>query len=262
MLRLMISVLFCWAASQAAWAQERLAARMSYAVYAAGLNVMVIDARAILGPDGYRVDVGYHTTGLFGMLMPARIDSFVQGVWAGGMPAPVRYASWGMVRGQERRATLDYVDGHPVVTTLEPSDDGEHERVPPALREGFDSLSAMAYLVRRVAESGACDGDLRLFDGRRAMEITSRTGGTEKLAPDYRSEFSGEALRCNFVGRQLAGFSRDVDAKERTRTHESQAWLARVVPGEPALPVRISFETRFFGHATAFLTEVRTVPPK
>lgn len=262
MVRLLVSALLCTAISAAAQAQERLAARMSYAVYAAGLNVMVIEARAWLGPESYRVDVGYRTTGLFGVFMPAQIDSFVQGGWAGPMPDPVRFASWGIVRGGERRTTLDYAAGQPVVTTLKPADDGDHEPVPLAQREGVDSLSAMAYLVRHLAETGECDGHMRLFDGRRVMEITSRTGGRETLRPDYRSVFQGPALRCDFHGRLLAGFPRDADAKERMRDHKSEAWLAPVIPGEPALPVRVAFETRFFGSAVAYLTLVEPVPPR
>jgi len=32
------------------------------------------------------------------------------------------------------------------------------------------------------------------------------------------------------------------------------AWLAPFLPGTPALPVRISFQTRWFGVATMYLT--------
>ena len=242
-------------------AQEHLAARMTYAVYAAGLNVMVIDVRAFLSPEDYRVELGYHTTGLFGLLKPTRIDSFAQGRWVGERPAPVRFATWGTVGGAVRRTTLDYPNGHPVVTTLDPPDDGEHEAVPAADRHGLDTLSAMADLVRQVARSGSCDGQLRLFDGRRVMDVTSHTVGMEQLAPDYRDAFSGPALRCDFAGRMLAGFPVDMGATGRARVHHSHAWLAQVVPGEPALPVRITFETRFFGEATAYLTQAEAVPP-
>jgi hypothetical protein len=259
MLRLLASVLLSIAISTQAQAQERLAVRLSYAVYAAGFTVMMIDADALLTPHSYRVGLEYRTTGLFGLFMPAPIDSFAQGRWAGALPEPVRFASWGTVRGLERRTTLDYPAGNPVVTTLQPADDGDHEGVPPRLREGFDSLSAMAYLTRHVAETGGCDGHMRLFDGRRAMEIVSHTSGCETLAPDHRSVFAGPALRCDFDGRLLAGFPRDADARERARDHKSQAWLARVVPGEPALPVRIVFETSFFGSAVAYLTSAKPV---
>jgi hypothetical protein len=127
-------------------------------------------------------------------------------------------------------------------------------------RDTLDSLSAMAFLVRQVAQTGRCDGTVRIFDGRRVLETSSHTVGMEVVRPDYRSKFQGTALRCDMRARQLAGFQHDADEAEIRRIHISQAWLAPLVPGQPALPVRVVFETRFFGSATAYLTEFGPTP--
>lgn len=230
-------------------------ARLGFAIYAAGLNVMVIDSQADIGPDAYRIDLAYRSTGLFGTLFPTTIDSVAHGTWSGLEARPQRFASWGTLRSAPRRITIEYVAGQPALRELEPASEEDRDGVPPDLqRNTIDTLSAMAFLVRSVAETGRCDGQVRSFDGRRVIEITARTAGRETLRSDYRSSFAGPALRCDFAGRQLAGFKQDVSESERKRINESSAWLAPILPGQPALPVRIVFETRFFGNATAFLT--------
>ena len=244
-------------ATQAQPAAPAAPAHLAFAVYAAGLNVMVVDSKVDIGRDDYRIDLSYRSAGVFGTLFPVQISSFVQGSWAGGKATPLRFASWGTARGNERRITLDYEGGQPVIRTLVPATESDRDPVPAAMqRDTVDTLSAMAVLVRTVAQTGTCDGTVRIFDGRRVLETESRTIGTEMLRPDYRSTYNGRALRCDMRGRQLAGFQHDADEAEIRRVHVSQAWIAQVVPGQPALPVRIVFETRFFGAATAYLTEM------
>ena len=234
-------------------------AHLEFAVYAAGLHVLQIESDAdVAAADRYRIDVHYRTAGLFGAIVPSEITSFVQGSWSGTTPVPLRFASWGTMRGSVRRTTIDYANGQPTLNTLEPPAEPDRDPVPPGLeRDTVDTLSAMAALIRAVTVTGRCEGTTTTYDGRRVLRITSHTVGEENLLLEYRSSFSGPALRCDFDGQQLAGFQHDADQEELTRVHKSQAWLARVLPGQPALPVRIVFETRYFGHATAFLTEAR-----
>ena len=239
-----------------AHAEDRAPAHLAFAVYAAGLNVLNIDADVDLGGPAYRIDLHYRTAGVFGTLVRSEINSFVMGSWDGVKPAPSRFASWGHLRGATRRTVIDYVRGQPVIRELEPLTEPDRDPVPEAMqRDTVDTLSAMAALVRTVAATGNCDGRLVSFDGRRVNEINARQAGEETLGGEYRSIFNGPALRCDFDGRQLAGFQRDASEEELKKIHRSSAWLARVLPGAPALPVRIVFETRFFGHATAYLTQ-------
>lgn len=244
----------------AARAQETT--QLSYAVYAAGLNVLLVDSKAEFGERDYRIDLSYRTAGLYGTFIPIRIDSFVQGRWDGGKPAPLRFASWGTARGKERRITLDYPGGQPAIRVLVPATEPDRDPVPaPQQRDTMDTLSAMAYLVRQVALTGRCDGTVRIFDGRRVLETESRTAGSEALQADFRSAFNGTALRCDMRARQLAGFQHDADEAEIRRIHLSHAWLAPLAPGKLALPVRVVFETRFFGNATAYLTQFGPAQP-
>ena len=259
LLRLTIAILLFGCAVPAA-GQPRTVTQLSYAVYAAGLNVIQVDAKVALARDDYRVDAKFRTAGLFGRFFPVEIDSVAEGGWAGLRPLPRRYASGGLSRGDVRRLAIDFQDGQPILRELIPPDDGEHMPVPPGQeRDAIDTLSAMVYLVRNVTGTGTCDGRARLFDGRRVIDIAGRTVGRETLPHEDRAMFHGPAIRCDFEGRQRAGYVKSEPDAERLRVHVSQAWLAEVIPGQPALPVRVVFETRFFGFATAHLTAATPV---
>ncbi len=240
----------------AAAAQDRGQLHLRYSVYAAGMNVVDIDSRLDLSAHHYRIDLAYHTVGLFSLIIHNQIESFAEGSLAAQAPRPLRFASWGTLRGTPRRTVIDYINGQPLLREQVPENDSDREPVPVSMRHGTtDTLSAIVMLVREASDTGRCDGQVETFDGRRLLQISSRTTGEERLATEDRSGFSGPALRCDVAGRQLAGFQPDDPPEERAKLHHYQAWLAPLAPGGPRLPVRVVFETRFFGHATAYLTE-------
>jgi hypothetical protein len=238
----------------AARAQERTPLHLRYSVYAAGINVVDIDSKLDLRTNWYRVDLAYRTVGVFGLLIHNQMDSFAEGSFTPHGAQPLRFATWGMYRGP-RRMVIDYVAGQPLMRELVPENDSGREPVPVAMqRATMDTLSAITTLVREASATGRCDGRVSTFDGRRLLQITSHTVGEERLETEDRSSFSGTALRCDFEGRQLAGFQPDDETQERAKVHHIQAWLAALTPDGPRLPVRVTFETRWFSHATAYLT--------
>ena len=111
----------------------------------------------------------------------------------------------------------------------------------------------MAQLVRQVNATGRCEGRSRTYDGRRLAELTARTAGREVLEQTSRSSFAGPALRCDFEGRQLAGFRLDADRTAAQRPRRGTAWFAATTPGGPMIPVRIQFETDLIGNLTMYL---------
>ncbi len=75
------------------------------------------------------------------------------------------------------------------------------------------------------------------------------------LPHESRSSYQGEAMQCDVVGQQVAGFPRDAEPGDYVhRSHTASVWFAQVLPGMPLLPVRMTFETRFMGHMTVYLT--------
>jgi hypothetical protein len=234
--------------------------QLAYDTYAAGIEVMQMQAHFGLGPWNYRIDLDYHTTGLVGMFYRGRQTNTVRGTWQDDQASPAEFAGVGVWRGHERRTLIDYDHGLPRVRELQPPQESEREPVPPELQlHTMDTLSALAQLMRRVEHDHTCETEVRTYDGRRVLDVIAHTGGPERLDPTGRSTFSGRTVRCDFEGRELAGFLfGEDDAEHHTPLHGS-AWLASPLPGTPALPVRISFQTRWFGLATMYLTSA--APP-
>ncbi|MGI4976888.1 MAG: DUF3108 domain-containing protein [Janthinobacterium lividum] len=230
------------------------AVAVAYVAYAAALPVLRLHASYAIGPAAYEVKLAFDTAGVFGFLLHAHVDSTATGRLEDSRAHPGRYTSAGSIRGRPHVIQIDYAEGEPHIVQLSPKADEEREPVPAALQAGtIDNLSAMAELISAVARTGRCDGTRRTFDGSRLSELSSRTVGEETLEPTGRSSFSGRALRCDLEGRQIAGFPKDADRAAAARPLHGTAWFASISPGTPAVPVRISFETRFFGAATAYL---------
>lgn len=232
---------------------------LAFTTQVAGLSVMATEADVELDATGYRIDIVTRTVGAFGLLVRGESRSLAQGRWAGTMGAiivaPQRYAVDGAWRGTPRRTLMDYAAGQPTVLRLEPPNDSEREPVPPALqRETIDTISAAAMLARRATLAGRCDGEARTYDGRRLLEIAVRSGGWEILPPQAMPVAVGPMLRCDFEGRLVAGFLVDGDRESAARPQLGTAWLARLSPDAPLLPVRMRFDMRWMGSATMTLT--------
>jgi len=236
--------------------------KAGYNVYAAGFHVAAVAVTFGVGPHDYDIQVNFHTAGLVSLFRHAEQRNTVVGTWDAGRPQPQQYQAIGVWRGEPRVTVIDYPHGQPLIRQLIPPQDAEREPVPLALQENsVDSLSALALLVRRVADTGHCESSARIFDGNRAIEIIAHTAGEEILAPTSRSIFSGKTLRCDFLSQTLAGFLiEDSSAYDRRPLHGS-VWLATLVPGEPSLPVQMQVETRWFGAATMYLTQFGQTPP-
>jgi len=230
--------------------------RAVYGVQAAGMQVMQVEVLFDLSrPSHYRIESNLRFTGMAGWFSGGRQVNRVEGIWAGGTAQPIRFMGDGMWRGEPRRVVIDYTAGEPVLRVLVPSDDGEREPVPQAMQQGtIDSLSALAQLTRNLAETGRCEGSAAIFDGRRRADLRVRTLGRDHLPP-WRDAWSGEAVRCGFTGRQVAGFRRGESAEVR-EPQEGTAWMASPRPGAPMLPVRVEIPSRWLGSLTGYLTEI------
>ena len=228
--------------------------RLHFVAYSTGLRVLDIQASLALQGDGYDVQLGLRTLGVFGVFVEGSTLTEARGAWRDDAAAPAFFGASGTWRGDMLLTRIDYVGGQPRVRALLPDPKRERELVTPALQANtIDSLSAMAELVRRVDDTGRCDGAARTFDGRRLSEITAHTVGMQTLPRSALSSFSGPALRCDFEGQLLAGFKFEDDRARAARPRHGTAWLAQLTPGGPLLPVRMRFETPFFDDATMYL---------
>jgi hypothetical protein len=229
--------------------------QLTYDTYAAGIEVMQMRAFFGLGPWNYHVAVDYHTTGLVGLFYRGHQVNAANGVWDEGHVHPQEFSGDGVWRGVHRVTLIDYNRGIPEVKQLVPPQSTEREPVPDELqRNTMDTLSALAQLIHNVELTRSCDTTVHTYDGRRVLEIVAHTGGMQTLEPTSRSSFSGATLRCDFQGREIAGFLIGEDDPEHRRPLDGSAWLAPLSPKSAPLPARIAFQTRWFGPATMYLT--------
>lgn len=230
---------------------------LTYDTYAASLEVMRMHVFFGIGPWNYRINLNYQTTGLVGFFYRGQQVNTVRGTWENGQASPLEFFGDGIWRGHRRRTLIDYDNGIPDVKVLEPPQDSEREPVPRDMQlHTVDTLSALAQLMRKVELQRTCQTSVHTYDGRRVLEIEATNGGTETLTPSHDSGFNGPALRCDFEGREIAGFLIGEDDPDHRRPLRGSAWLATVPPASTPLPVRISFQTRWFGKATMYLTSI------
>jgi hypothetical protein len=255
--RLALSVAACLSLAPLAGRAEPFVAQ--YEIRAAGLAMLRAEVTIDLDGTQYRVISRMRSAGLGSVLSRSDSVTSVEGRWRGADPVPARYRMQGLWRGDQRTVAMDWASpGQPVVNRLEP-EEPEREPVPEALRRGtVDTLSAMAKLARAVALTGRCEGSAAVYDGRRRTDIRAWTEGMERLPGSGPA--AGEALRCGFESRLLAGARLDRDAEEARKPQLSTAWLGRPQPGLPAIPLRIDLPGRWFGGLRVVLTGVQRVP--
>ncbi|MDB5399682.1 MAG: hypothetical protein JWQ55_1700 [Rhodopila sp.] len=233
------------------------ALHLSYETYAAGLHVAQVDSGFNFGPWNYQMSLAYHTTGMVGFFFRGHQFDHVDGSWRGTHAQPSHFVGQGAWRGLDRLTEIDYPQGNPVIRQLVPPNADEREPVPESLQDHtIDTMSALAELIHVVATTGRCEANVRTYDGRRAVEIEAHTVGEEMLETNSRSSFAGKTLRCDFSGRMLSGFKFGDDRQRDSKPMHGSAWLAPVVAGASPLPVRMAFETRWFGDAIMYLTGV------
>ena len=232
------------------------AVTLHYEAYAAGVNVIDMEADFDVTAERYHVTLEYKTVGALNVFSHSHQTTTVDGRFVAGRPVPQRFFSSGVLRGENRLTQIDYTNGQPAIRQLAPPNEKEREDVPTAQQlNTVDTLSAMADLIHQVNTTHRCEGQIMTFDGRRLASLAARTSGDQPLEPTGRSSYAGPTLRCEFTGRQLGGFKTDEDRADQQRLQQGTAWFAPLTPGGPMVPVRIAFHTKWFGDATMYLAQ-------
>ena len=232
------------------------AVTLHYEAYAAGVNVIDMEADFAVEPTRYHVTLHYKTVGALNLVSHSDQKTTVDGHFAAGRPVPERFYSSGILRGENRLTQIDYAGGQPSIRQLAPPNEKEREVVEPGAQANtVDTLSAMAQLINQVNTTHRCEGTLTTFDGRRLATLSARTSGEQPLERTGRSSYAGPTLRCEFSGRQLGGFKVDEPRADQEKVQQGTAWFAALTPGGPMVPVRIAFRTKWFGDATMYLAQ-------
>ena len=226
-----------------------------YQVTQTGIAVVEITAQFESRPDGYSMRSVSRAVGIGRLFAPHEIRSEVEGTWRADGVAPQRFQAEGNWRGDARRTVLLYRDGMPQPLEMEPPAAITNEPVPLPARQGaIDGLSAFALMSRTVTQTGRCDVTGPIFDGRRRLDWSSRTIGSARITHAGQEI---ESLRCGLESRLVAGVRIGDDPARAKQPRPATAWLAKVDPRLPPIPIRVEFPSTIFGTMRMELQKIR-----
>ncbi len=234
---------------------------LHYTARLRGIAFFDVDYCLRLDATSYDAGLRARTVGLADFLVHGRVEGDAQGAVSGATLVPRAYTEHGRISGKDYDLAIGYAGGSPVVQRVSPPPGTYREAIPAGgLGGAVDGMTAIALETLVVTQTHACQGAALVFDGRQLRRLTTHTAGLEVLARSGRSVFSGSALRCDTVSVLLAGILKDQAAAAQRKPRFSKAWLAAVVPGGPALPVRFAFDADFLGDILVDLDKVSECP--
>ena len=230
----------------AAVAQDGEPVRLSYEAYVGPFYVMSAKAELRLAGADYRVATKAQSEGILSWFFEWRSEARSEGGRAGLELSPRRHAVDGRWNGEKRRIRLAYPGAGRIEFDVSPPPDGnERDPVPPELTVNtVDPLSATLKVLLGIARGGVCEGQFRVFDGRRRFDMTVLAGGRADLPRLHSSVFAGPAQRCEFRLKRIAGFWKNRD-KPRRQVKQPVLWVASPMRNVPPVPVRFNAETDF-----------------
>lgn len=217
-------------AGQAAPRAQALALTYDVSVY--GVRAMRWEVTLARDDDGYATQFRARASGLPSLVSDLSIHARAGGRQSDGGLRPRSYASR-LLDGSDTRSVLIAYGAHgPVMTRAEPpAREDEREVVPEdALTGALDPLAGAHALLREVAGTGVCEGEVAIFDGRRLFHAS-----LEAVAGQPRED----AMQCRVTLDKVAGFK----AKERRDNRFPDELLVELAPAGPdgeLLPVRIT----------------------
>ena len=228
--------------------------RLSYDGFAGPFYVMSATVDLVLENGSYRIATDSRTEGFAAWMFSWRSKVVSEGRRYNGTLIPIHHQVDSRWDDRERRVRLRYVNDRPVLEELVPAADGTLRDVVPAEfhTRTVDPLTMTANLVLGMAHSGRCEGEYRVFDGRRRYDMAVHHGVTAELEELSSSVFSGETQSCALKLDRIGGF-----IKKKTKVGKPllapTLWMAR--PFEDAPPVPVKFEAHSsFGSFRIHLT--------
>ena len=241
-------ILAAWPGAVPAEAPSDLA--LAYHVYAGGFHALSFQTEVNLGAEDYVVRLAARSNGLLDRLFRFTLDAEVSGRSTAANLAPSRFRTANRWReSEERLVEITYPKesggGLPEVRVEPPPETDDRDLVPEGLRrDTLDPISALLTLVRAVSDSGRCEAEARVFDGRRRFDLESSHLGESELLSSAVAPFAGSTTRCRISFRPVTGFWRD-ERRGRPKSTEFDIFLAPVVAGGPLVPVRLEAQNRF-----------------
>lgn len=171
-----------------------------------GLGAGSLSFTGTMANGTYEVTGRLKSGGVVGVLRKVSYDAQAQGAVAADRFVPVSYAEKADTGKRSSESVMTYAGGVPQVKTYNPPRPPRAEDIDPATQGGtLDPLTALYATLRDVDPGQECTVSVRMFDGRRASQLTLG-----------RPEARGDRVVCRGEYRRVGGFSAQ-DMAEKTR---------------------------------------------
>jgi len=238
-----VAALALWGTTAAARAEAVPQLALDYHVFAGGLHVLTYETVVSLNSGAYKASVQARTNGFTDSLFKFSLEAEVAGNNGADGPMPRRFRVANRWReNPERWVEITYSEGGaPEAEAEPPATDDNRDPVPKHLLLGtLDPISAVLAVVAKVAQSGRCEVEVPIFDGRRRYDLSTQHLGETELKTSDVAPFGGMATHCGLAFEMLGGGWKKKSRRWREAGRpEVELFLARVLPNAPPLPVRV-----------------------
>lgn len=223
------------------------AARFNYTAYMGGVKIGYAVMDVSVGAGRYAATLSMETGGLAGLLFDWRHGSSAYGAERPDPALPFAadaYLNASIWEGKNRYVEVAYADGVAEIGKANPHpiQDERRQPVAPQLRrDALDPLSAIVAVGRTIEATGKCDADFGVFDGRRLYRFVVSDTGEAELERNSYAPFGGEARRCEFEFKRVAGFKK----KPKGPPTKGRAYYRRAREGAPIMPVQVIADSKY-----------------
>ena len=238
-----------------------------YKLYLRGILLSVVDLQLSLSDDAYRLSAHIGPAGIGHILSDSHVVTTTKGAIKNGQFAPQRLdLAWSNDEGV-KSTYMDYESGAPVKFYsgyVLPPEAQPKSKVDITIVGGgsVDPFLAMLAPLNGAELASACNGKIRVFDGRRLATLSADAPqAVAATAHDYVVPIP--LVACSVVWRPIAGYSQR--SMERAKDLPPiEAHFGRVADTGFAAPLDMKAETRYGNislYAARYFQPVAELPP-
>lgn len=248
---------------------EAQSRKINYGVYASGFSVVNSTFDIETRGDRYHMLLQANTIGFLDSIVPWK-GSFETSGWQKGIKAafqPEHHKSTALFKGEEE--LKDYKFGKDGsfreyrVKDPDPENDGLPKKVDDALTQNtVDFMSAGMRVMERLPDTGKCEGEHEVFDGKRRYRLVFRHIKEVHLKRSALNIYEGPAVECEVETQPVAGEWHkkprgwmSIQEQSRKNGMLPTIWMGQFEKGGPVVPVKIRVKTDYgtlFMHATGY----------
>lgn len=189
------------------------------------------------------------TRGLLDVFFSWQGRAETEGLWLQEGRRPLVHEHEGTRKEETRRTRVDWNGAADPQTEAEPPPDPV--RITPVPKSSIagtsDPFTVILSLLDLLAATGRCEGEAKIWDGRRRYDLSVTHLGEEALIADRPWSYGGQAIGCALDFKRIGGFRRkatDRQSRDENAPFRRVIWAAEIESGNWVL-VRGEIETQY-----------------